>query len=280
MNPDQGVPPHFHKDFRIEEKDLIPNGAIVSVVPNWAAPEGTLVHYLNGTDYREYRMLDGTWRVLSSATASTPTLKLSTLFEDTGRFSTGGGGGGGVTFGAAGMVINTGAGAGAYARGYMTIGDGTGGSHASNGSPLFGIILQLKTIPNVGSSFHGIGNCSVLGTGHDYTQNHIGFKLVGEGGGTAALYATVGDSVAETASAILRTGVNVDDVLDLLFQMDANANVSFYSRLNGGAKSAATTLSSHIPTSSYATDILMNSVSNNSTAQAFQIMCTAMNYER
>ena len=90
-----------------------------------------------------------------------------------------------------------------------------------------------------------------------------------KGGGTASLYATVGDGVAETASGILRTGVNVNDVLDLVFRVDGDANVSFYSRLNGSDQSAATVLSSHIPSSSYATDILMNSISNNSTPQAF-----------
>jgi hypothetical protein len=58
------VPPHFHKDYRISEKDLIPNGDYVSVAPNYAASEGTKIHYLNGTDYREYIMLDGVWRVI------------------------------------------------------------------------------------------------------------------------------------------------------------------------------------------------------------------------
>jgi len=64
---DSQVPPHFHKDYRIEEKDLIPNGDYVSVVPDWSAPEGTLVHYLNGTDYREYRMLNGVWQLISGS---------------------------------------------------------------------------------------------------------------------------------------------------------------------------------------------------------------------
>ncbi len=54
--------PHFHKDYRIEEKDLVPNGSYISVVPDYPAPEGTRVNYLNGSDYRLYIMLDGAWR--------------------------------------------------------------------------------------------------------------------------------------------------------------------------------------------------------------------------
>jgi hypothetical protein len=60
MNPK--VPPHFHKDYPIEEKDLIPNGDIVDVVPDWSALEGTEVTYVNGATIRRYKMIDGTWR--------------------------------------------------------------------------------------------------------------------------------------------------------------------------------------------------------------------------
>src|SRR6185295_7211495 len=56
------VPPHFHTEYRISEKDIIPNGDFVSVVPDWPAPEGTEVTYLNGSTFRRYRMVDGTWR--------------------------------------------------------------------------------------------------------------------------------------------------------------------------------------------------------------------------
>jgi len=63
-----GVPPHFHNDFRVEEKDLIPNGSYIAVVPDWAAMEGSKVYYLNGTDFRIYVMLDGTWQVIRKVT--------------------------------------------------------------------------------------------------------------------------------------------------------------------------------------------------------------------
>ena len=56
------VPPHFHKLDRISEKDIIPNGEIVSVVPDWHAPEGTEITYKSGATIRRYKMIDGTWR--------------------------------------------------------------------------------------------------------------------------------------------------------------------------------------------------------------------------
>jgi hypothetical protein len=56
------LPPHFHKVDRISEKDLIPDDTIVSVIPDWAAPEGTEITYVNGATIRRYKMIDGTWR--------------------------------------------------------------------------------------------------------------------------------------------------------------------------------------------------------------------------
>jgi len=56
------VPPHFHNFDRISEKDIIPDGNFVSVVPDWPALEGTEVTYKNGATIRRYKMIDGTWR--------------------------------------------------------------------------------------------------------------------------------------------------------------------------------------------------------------------------
>ena len=56
------VPPHFHKEDRISEKDLIPNGDVISVVPNFPAREGTEITYVNGATIRRYKMIQGTWR--------------------------------------------------------------------------------------------------------------------------------------------------------------------------------------------------------------------------
>jgi hypothetical protein len=67
QQPSSPVPPHFHGDYRIKEKDLIPNGDYVSVVPDWKTPEGSRVLYLNGSDFRIYTMLDGSWQLVSGS---------------------------------------------------------------------------------------------------------------------------------------------------------------------------------------------------------------------
>lgn len=66
---------HFHKsgspEGQVSEVDLIPDGSIVSDVPDMAAPEGTEVTYKNGGTVRRYKMIDGTWESwdLGAATA-------------------------------------------------------------------------------------------------------------------------------------------------------------------------------------------------------------------
>jgi|GEM_PF-3324079 len=63
------VPSHFHKEDRISEKDIIPDGDTISVVPDFPVPEGTEVSYLNGSIFRRYKMISGTWRRLEPVPA-------------------------------------------------------------------------------------------------------------------------------------------------------------------------------------------------------------------
>jgi hypothetical protein len=69
------IDPHFHKQDRVEEKDLIPDGTYIDVVPDYEAPEGTRVHYLNGSVYRLYVMIDGEWRDIGTAGSGTMALQ-------------------------------------------------------------------------------------------------------------------------------------------------------------------------------------------------------------
>lgn len=58
----QNVPPHFHRTDRINEKDLIPNDEVLSVAPDFPAPEGKEYVVDDGVDIRTYRMIRGVWR--------------------------------------------------------------------------------------------------------------------------------------------------------------------------------------------------------------------------
>jgi hypothetical protein len=91
---DQNVPPHFHKDYRIEEKDLIPNGDTIDVVPNFPAPEGTEVTYYNNGTFKRYKMVKGTWfqvgksaweNVAQGTIDSTASLALGSLAGNTDK---------------------------------------------------------------------------------------------------------------------------------------------------------------------------------------------------
>lgn len=60
------IPAHFHKkgapEGQVSAVDVVPDGKTISVVPTFAAPEGTEVSYHASGIVRRYRMVDGTWR--------------------------------------------------------------------------------------------------------------------------------------------------------------------------------------------------------------------------
>lgn len=274
MNPDQ-VPPHFHKDYRIDEKDIIPNGVHVSVVPDWAAPEGTLVHYLNGTDYREYRMLDGVWR--TAAQIILPKMSYSDNFGDGGRVQQNlGGTGASFTFGSNGMILNTGLTAPSYCRGDWPVNDGSGNANLFRGSPTFRAAFTMQAVPTVGSFFMGIGNITVATTGHTFTSAHIGWKIVVTGS-IAYLSCTHADGTTEKSQSL--TPVAVNDHVEVIAIVNGTESVTYYYRINGGTDLVGpVTLAGNVPTS--ATDIIRFSMANDNATTQFKGAVTSMIYER
>jgi len=63
------VPPHFHKEDRISEIDIIPDSAVYTDLPR-SAEEGRFAIKLHGSTYELYRWLDGDWRLLNDAGAN------------------------------------------------------------------------------------------------------------------------------------------------------------------------------------------------------------------
>jgi len=146
------------------------------------------------------------------------------------------------------------------------------------GSPVFSANLYMYTLNatlNSGSAFFGIGTPTVSGSGHTFTDSHIGFKIIKTGGATT-LYATQADGT-ETASSALTTLAN-DDCLDLILKVNGTSSVDYYWRKNGSALSAATNLTTHIPTAN--ASYLQYSISNDSTARDFSMIVTGSSYER
>lgn len=185
-----------------------------------------------------------TWQ--TPAATVTPTVKMDTIYENSGRFSVAstGGGGGGSAFTGDGYAMSTSATISSSINISHTI---SFGSKSELGSPIFTTHVNLTSIGTDVQSFIGIGAPTVSGAGITYTDKHIGFKITRASSGTINLFGTQADGTTENATAALTTVAATDD-LDLFFKVNASASVDYYWRKNGGALSAATNLTTNIPT--------------------------------
>jgi len=144
------------------------------------------------------------------------------------------------------------------------------------GSPVFTCGLQFNTKGTTASSFLGIGLVTKDGSGHTYTTDHAGFKIVTVAS-VASLYATQGDGSTETASSALTTLAALDAV-ELMLKINGTSSIDYYWRKNGAAWSSATNLAANMPDT--ATIYLQFSVSNNATASNTIIDMTSATYSR
>jgi len=199
---------------------------------------------------------------------------MNTTFETAGRF-TAILDSGTNTFGAAGVFIDTTVTTTRAAGFTWAIGNNTV-ANIFAGSPVFTTSFSITTLGTTGSSFFGLGTVTKSGTGHTYTTDHCGFKVLIVGS-VASLYATQGDGVTETASSALTT-IAADDQIDLILKMNSNTSIDYYYQKNGGGWSTATTLTTNIPDT--ADRIMQFSVSNNSTATRQEIDLISASYAR
>ena len=139
------------------------------------------------------------------------------------------------------------------------------------GSPKWSTSVRIGVSASC-TAFAGIGTVAVNGSGHTFTDNHIGFKTVG-----TAIHVTQADGSTENASASLAT-ISSDDVYDMAFEVDGTSSTNYYTRLDGGALSSATNLTSNMPSTNV--NILQQSVSNNGTGNRLYWNVAAMSYTR
>lgn len=139
---------------------------------------------------------------------------------------------------------------------YNSVGDVFSGSPVCTGS------LSLTAIGTTGSMYYGLGAVTKDGTGHTYTTDHCGFKVLVTGS-VASLYATQADGSTETASSALTT-IAVNDQIDVMLKINGTSSIDYYWRKNGAAWSSATNLTANIPNT--ASNLIQISNSNNSTA--------------
>jgi len=156
---------------------------------------------------------------------------------------------------------------------------GTGqGMNVFLGSPAWSCQFNMAAIGTDLQSFFGIGSVTVAGAGITYTTRHMGFKVVRAASGTNSLYATQGDNTTETASAALQT-VAQDESVDLIMKVNAATSVDYYFRYNNGSLSAATNLTTNIP-SGTVVSTLWYAVSNAAVATRTVIYIPFTHYER
>lgn len=199
-----------------------------------------------------------------------PSMTFATDYPASGKFVNTTVSTGSATYTAAGLTLTTGASATSSQRNLYTFMDDNTTYTIFAGNPKFSTAIYLNSAGTLtGSWYGGLGNITVGGTGHTFTGNHIGFKLTTSGGVTT-LSCTVADGT-ETATA-LTTAVQ-DDVFLLQAIVTSPGNVACYWNKNFTGWSAATNIATHIPTAS-ASPYIQQSVSNNSTANAFIVITT------
>lgn len=197
----------------------------------------------------------------------------STIFEASGRY-TSLASGGTNTYDTTGLKMDTTVTTTRCAG--VTAQVGGTGNNLLTGSPVFTATFAVTTTSFNFDAYLGVGAITVAGTGHTFTGDHCGFKIL-TSGGVASLYATQADGTTETASSALTT-LTTSDTLDVMLKMNASSSIDYYYRKNGGSWSSATRLSNNLPDT--AVYRLQASLSNISTGQQTVMSVSAMSYSR
>ncbi|GEM_PF-3476442 len=249
---------------------------LITVTGAAAAGTWTLTLPVDGGSSGQYLQTNG-----SGTTSWTggPTVKSITNFETSGRFSTSFTNGT-ATFGTSGVVLATTGTATSYIKLLWDLNSAASSTQVYAGSPLFSTRLTWKSGSTVtGSAFIGLGSITTSGTDHTFTENHIGFSIIGNGTNTT-LYATQANGTTETTSTLTTIdGANVDS-LDLILKVNASSSVDYYYRKNAGSLSSATNLTATIPTLTTSERGIQFSASNKGTANLVNFDIGSASYER
>lgn len=207
----------------------------------------------------------------------------STLFEQgsatTLRYTISTAGGGGVTFGIFGADVASGGAVGGSGKITFT---GNVGFNAFARNPNWYCSFSLKTLNQKGTFYIGMGDVTVAATGHTYTDNHIGFKIIDPASnGNFFLYATQADGATENASAAL-TAIAANDGVELYITENPAGGFDYRYCLNSGTLSSATNLgTTNLPTPGGANATWVQvSCSNNNNANQQEILPAFASYGR
>ena len=221
---------------------------------------------------------NGNFTVDSSGNASaigmsTLNMKAYTNFEASGRFISTLGGTGSNTFGNQGVTVAPGTTGTSYARLLWWI-----SNYVFSNNPTFtcAVLCLGGFTSSDGVGFIGIGEPTISGSGLTETgKKYCGFEFK-KTSGTTTLIAVQCDGTSNVDfSGTLNTLTN-NDYIELFLKM-TSTGVNYYTRLNGGALSSVTTLSSYLPTG--AGNYIQFCSSNKGTTTDFQIQLQCAAYE-
>jgi len=222
----------------------------------------------------QFLSTNGSGTLSWASSGGTPTLKISTEFTTAGRYTFYGNGT--SSFGTYGVQLESSASSSNYRSLVWDVSpDGT--NRIWRPGAIFSVNLFINQMfSTTGQYYFGIGDITVAGNGHTFTDDHIGWKII-VSGGTPSLYATVAGGT-ETASSALAT-LGSTSALGLIIVVNSTNLVTFYYRVDGAASYSSTTLATNIPTLSNQEWRVMFSTSNASTANNGQVQISGATWE-
>lgn len=198
-----------------------------------------------GTDGQVLTLASGVPAWATPSSGESIKASISTAFETAARFAASGLNGT-ATFGDIGVTLATTTTSGRYEKLTMKL-ERTSDGKIYAGNPSFSCMFTGQI--NLGAIYIGLGSPSITSNNVPvYTDAHIGFKIAVDGA-AMKLYATQADGTTENVSAALCT-VATNDNLSVKAVVTSDTSVSYYYKLNDGAWSSATVLTSNIPAAS------------------------------
>lgn len=216
--------------------------------------------------------VDPTFQAAGSGSVTGVALRGSTFFETAGRFRLTTVSGGTSLFDDLGVTLSTSATATSSQKLQLIQGQNT----EFAGSPVWSLLLTLLT---TGSDFNvGVwyGLLTITGTALTLTEAHGGFKITRTASGTINLYATQADGTTENASASLATPASGNEIR-LVAKVNTTVSIDYYYAIGTAAISAATNLTTNIPT---AWQRFSAGITNLAVASNSAIILESFSYER
>jgi hypothetical protein len=184
-----------------------------------------------------------------------PRTHLSTIFEESKRFNFGGIT---ATHTAEGLELDTTGGIN-FAEVFA---NNMGNMLVFDENPVFTAQFTVDTF-TTGQFYIGVGHITCTVFGHDFTMEHLGFKIVDIGG--LKLYTTQADGATEAS--VLLDNLSTGDYVEVMAVVNSASSVDYYYRINGAALSSATNVNSNMPSSNSTVWFKSSITSNGSLSQ-------------